>query len=45
MQSKLQELNDCLSCIEWKIAHYKEFEMMAPVEAEEELVSDQSVVA
>jgi DNA-binding transcriptional MerR regulator len=45
MQSKLRELNDCLSCIEWKIAHYKEFEMMAPAEAEEELIPDQSVVA
>jgi DNA-binding transcriptional MerR regulator len=29
LQARLQEINDCLSCIEWKIAHYREFEMMA----------------
>jgi len=32
MLIKLQELNDCLTCIEWKIEHYKEFETMAAVE-------------
>lgn len=37
MQLKLQEINDCLSCIEWKIAHYKEFEAMSQVDAEPEL--------
>ena len=30
MQARLQEINDCLSCIEWKNAHYREFETMAP---------------
>ncbi len=45
MQSKLRELHDCLSCIEWKIAHYKEFEKMAPEEPEMELSPGQSVVA
>jgi len=28
MYRKLQALNDCISCVEWKITHYKEFEMM-----------------
>ncbi len=28
MLEQLDELNDCLSCIEWKIAHYKEFESL-----------------
>ena len=31
MRAQIDELNDCLSCIEWKIAHYKEFEAMSPV--------------
>jgi DNA-binding transcriptional MerR regulator len=36
LQARLQEINDCLSCIEWKIAHYREFEMMAlPAETPE----------
>jgi DNA-binding transcriptional MerR regulator len=28
MLAQLRDLNDCLSCIEWKIAHYKEFESL-----------------
>ncbi|MBI5957261.1 MAG: MerR family transcriptional regulator [Chloroflexi bacterium] len=39
MLAQIAEMNDCLTCIEWKIAHYKEFEMMAqPHRVEEEKV-------
>lgn len=28
MLAQLDDLNDCLDCIAWKIAHYKEFESL-----------------
>ncbi len=31
MQRKVQELNETLECIEWKIAHYRELELPEPV--------------
>lgn len=39
MQRKLQELTETLSCIEWKIAHYKEFEVLTEPEPDAELAA------
>ncbi|MBN1201230.1 MAG: MerR family transcriptional regulator [Anaerolineae bacterium] len=39
MQAQIDELNDCLSCIEWKIKHYKEFETMFFADYEQETVA------
>lgn len=36
MRAQIAELNDCLDCIEWKIAHYKEFETMGQILPHEE---------
>lgn len=37
MRAQIEELNDCLSCIEWKIEHYKEFEAMSGAEHGEDV--------
>jgi DNA-binding transcriptional MerR regulator len=42
MRAKIEELNDCLSCIEWKIEHYKEFEAMGRVGHEDDLVASRT---
>lgn len=38
MRAQIVELTDCLDCIEWKIAHYKEFEAMGHTDAHEDAV-------
>ena len=40
MQAQIDELNDALDCVEWKIDHYREFEDMQRIEHEIEAVAN-----